>query len=358
METTIIIIIAVIAICILCSSSGVGLFFAMSTTDTTEKDTTKDTAKDTTKDTAKDTTKDTTTDTKTKDTVTDTKTDTTKTTTPEPIPASKPAVVTCTADGTWSINTPVNIGEQVSRACSTGGMQYAKCNADGSWSVGDCPINANPGEAISCTVNNPKGAGAIYRYDGDKKMRWYPNPDIAGQWDPNWVSGVNRKVECTGFTLGNDIEGVDFNGYNIIRSTDAGGNDITHLDNSSFASCKAECDKRSDCRGFNFSTNAWPKGNGTCWIKNNVSNKGPTGDWHLFEKISAAFFEHCDYGGTKWELGIGDYSWIGGIGIANDAISSVKVPSGLKVILFEHANYEGKSLTLTSDLTLFSWSRV
>jgi len=66
-------------------------------------------------------------------------------------------------------------------------------------------INANPGEAISCTGYNPKGAGAIYRYDGNKKMRWYPNPQIAGSWDSNWTSGVNRIIDCTGFTLDNDI---------------------------------------------------------------------------------------------------------------------------------------------------------
>lgn len=66
-------------------------------------------------------------------------------------------------------------------------------------------INANPGDAISCLNYNPKGDGAIYRYDGDRKMRWYPNPEIAGSWDPNWGSGGNRKIDCTGFQLGEDI---------------------------------------------------------------------------------------------------------------------------------------------------------
>jgi hypothetical protein len=68
------------------------------------------------------------------------------------------------------------------------------------------PVNANPGEAISCSGYNPKGDGAIYRYDGDRKMRWYPNPEIASSWDSNWPSGANRKVDCTGFTLGDDIQ--------------------------------------------------------------------------------------------------------------------------------------------------------
>jgi hypothetical protein len=72
--------------------------------------------------------------------------------------------------------------------------------------VATLPEPANAGEAISCTGYNPKGAGAIYRYDGDKKMRHYPNPDIAGSWDSDWPSGVNRQLDCTGFVLGDDIQ--------------------------------------------------------------------------------------------------------------------------------------------------------
>lgn len=67
------------------------------------------------------------------------------------------------------------------------------------------PPPANPGEAISCKNYNPKGDGAIYRYEGDKKMRWYPNPDIAGYWDSKWQSGVQRQIDCTGITLGDDM---------------------------------------------------------------------------------------------------------------------------------------------------------
>jgi len=65
---------------------------------------------------------------------------------------------------------------------------------------------ANPGEAVYCKGYNPKGNGAVYRYDGDKKIRWYPSPDIAGSWDPNWLSVTTRPaIDCTGFTLGPDI---------------------------------------------------------------------------------------------------------------------------------------------------------
>jgi hypothetical protein len=96
-------------------------------------------------------------------------------------------------------------GTVITRACPSGGKQTATCKADGNWdSDWQCSV-ASPGEAISCTGYNPKGAGAIYRYDGNKKMRHYPNEEIAGSWDPNWTSGVNRIVDCTGFTLGADM---------------------------------------------------------------------------------------------------------------------------------------------------------
>lgn len=65
--------------------------------------------------------------------------------------------------------------------------------------------------------------------------------------------------------------------------------------------------------------------------------------------LKAKFYEHCDYQGAVWELGIGDYSWIGALGISNDAISSLRVPPGLKVTLYEHSNFQGRSLDLTSD---------
>jgi len=78
-------------------------------------------------------------------------------------------------------------------------------------------VNAKPGEAISCTGYNPKGEGAIYRYDGDRKMRHYPTADIAGSWDPNWGSGGQRKIDCTGFTLGGDVALNPGSSYNSFK---------------------------------------------------------------------------------------------------------------------------------------------
>ena len=65
---------------------------------------------------------------------------------------------------------------------------------------------------------------------------------------------------------------------------DAPGNDITHLENASFASCKTECNNRTDCKAFNFQSVNYPDKLGVCWIKNNASNKGPAQGWTFFER--------------------------------------------------------------------------
>ena len=60
-------------------------------------------------------------------------------------------------------------------------------------------------------------------------------------------------------------------------------------------------------------------------------------------------YQHCDYGGTEWTLDPGDYPSLGVVNIPNDAVSSVRVPVGLKVILYKHANFQGESVELQSD---------
>ena len=59
------------------------------------------------------------------------------------------------------------------------------------------------------------------------------------------------------------------------------------------------------------------------------------------ENLSATFYKHCNYGGWKKCLGIGRYNWVGAVGIRNDDMSSLIVPKGLKVTLFQHSNFRG-----------------
>lgn len=65
-------------------------------------------------------------------------------------------------------------------------------------------LSVIPGTAIKCSGYNPAGDGAIYRYDGGSAMRHYPNPDIAGSWDPNWGSAAFQ--DCTGLQFNGVVE--------------------------------------------------------------------------------------------------------------------------------------------------------
>jgi hypothetical protein len=55
------------------------------------------------------------------------------------------------------------------------------------------------------------------------------------------------------------------------------------------------------------------------------------------EVLKVQFFQHCDYGGTMWELGPGSYT----TGFDDNQISSVKIPPGYKVSMYENADKSG-----------------
>src|SRR5215210_4540174 len=59
----------------------------------------------------------------------------------------------------------------------------------------------------------------------------------------------------------------------------------------------------------------------------------------------------CGYGGWAKSFSAGDYKWVGDVGVPNDSVSSVKVPSGCTLTLFGDINFGGPSLTLTSDVS-------
>jgi hypothetical protein len=61
-----------------------------------------------------------------------------------------------------------------------------------------------------------------------------------------------------------------------------------------------------------------------------------------------AFYQDCDYKGTQRTIGVGNYrlNSLKELGMSNDDLSSIKVPTGYKVEVFEHDHFQGKSLTL------------
>src|SRR5262245_50806745 len=62
-------------------------------------------------------------------------------------------------------------------------------------------------------------------------------------------------------------------------------------------------------------------------------------------------YQHTSYGGISAGFGVGNYTLaaLQSRGVANDSISSVAVASGYKVILFEHDNFGGASITKVSN---------
>lgn len=88
-----------------------------------------------------------------------------------------------------------------------------------------------PGESIYCNDNyNPRGEGAIYRYNGYGKIKAYANEEIASSWDPDWKRA--KKIDCTGYTyeiiphkLKNDNE--DINKGDIIKCVGLGNNEFS-----------------------------------------------------------------------------------------------------------------------------------
>ena len=57
-------------------------------------------------------------------------------------------------------------------------------------------------------------------------------------------------------------------------------------------------------------------------------------------------YQDSDYRGTSRSFGVGRYNYTG---ISNDSLSSIRVPAGLKVILFEHGNFGGNRCVLVQD---------
>lgn len=76
----------------------------------------------------------------------------------------------------------------------------------------------------------------------------------------------------------------------------------------------------------------------------------PTSTSFIKEPTSmVVFWEHCNYLGKSVKFGPGTYGSLDNLGIANDSLSSLQVPAGRSVKLFEHGASGGQSVTISSD---------
>jgi len=64
-------------------------------------------------------------------------------------------------------------------------------------------------------------------------------------------------------------------------------------------------------------------------------------------------YEHCDYEGDSRALSVGDYENMRGAGIGNDRMSSIRVPDGFTVTIFEDDNFRGDSVRILNDIKCF-----
>jgi hypothetical protein len=70
---------------------------------------------------------------------------------------------------------------------------------------------------------------------------------------------------------------------------------------------------------------------------------------------AATLRQHCDYTGWTANFAIGNYNLaaIQAAGGINDDASSIRVPAGLRVTLYEHDNFTGATLVRTADDNCF-----
>lgn len=90
----------------------------------------------------------------------------------------------------------------------------------------------------------------------------------------------------------------------------------------------------------NFVGNAWNDKVSSIKImkirgNNGGSNTGTRG------RGSVELYEHSNYRGSKQSIGIGNYN-VNQIRIGNDKLSSMRIPRGYKVRVYEHANFRGR----------------
>ena len=60
-------------------------------------------------------------------------------------------------------------------------------------------------------------------------------------------------------------------------------------------------------------------------------------------------FENCSFQGKSRSLAVGDYADVEKLNIRNDSISSIQIPQGLQVTLYEDERFRGNSIAISSS---------
>lgn len=69
-------------------------------------------------------------------------------------------------------------------------------------------------------------------------------------------------------------------------------------------------------------------------------------------------YEHCDFGGASRVIEPGEYRRMADIGFGNDQMSSIRVPNGTQVTIYEDDNFRGDYARINRDISCFdkSWN--
>lgn len=71
------------------------------------------------------------------------------------------------------------------------------------------------------------------------------------------------------------------------------------------------------------------------------------------QERTVKLYPECDFRGVQRSLGPGEYQGYR-MGINNDELSSLEVPRGMRVIIFQDFGFKGNSVVITSDVSCLS----
>lgn len=203
------------------------------------------------------------------------------------------------------------------------------------------------------TISSAKsGLALTQNSDGNIVQKKWAESDHQ-KWKIIPLSGGNFKIESVANTKVLDVPGGSTENaiQLIVWEAHGGTNQQWRLIDQGQASYRIESvanGKVLDVNGGSIDEEAsiiqfdWHGGDNQKWILSEVRPKS-----ELFDK-KATVYQHANYGGASQQLGLGSYD-IHQLTVGNDQISSVKVPEGLRVTLYEHANFRGNHKILTSD---------
>lgn len=89
---------------------------------------------------------------------------------------------------------------------------------------------------------------------------------------------------------------------------------------------------------------SWNSDTSTTGTSTSTSTTGTT----LGTSQMVTLYVDCGFSGQSNQLGVGSYD-VNQLGIPDNSLSSLKIPSGLQVQIFESQGFTGRSITLTSD---------